>query len=113
MMFLVLFSSLAAAMAVVAQSNLRTADSALSVSRAMSAAETGLVFAQRRLQEETRRFVVEEGLPEEQPQTTSPVRPVSSQQKLLELGDHPLVRRAGELFGAEPVRVDSPRSKPQ
>ena len=62
MMFLVLFSSLAAAMAVVAQSNLRTADSALSVSRAMSAAETGLVFAQRRLQEETRRFVVEEGL---------------------------------------------------
>ncbi len=62
MMFLVIFSSLAAAMAVVAQSNLRTADSALKLSRAMSAAETGMVFAQRRLGVETARFVVEKGV---------------------------------------------------
>ena len=48
MMFLVIFSSLAAAMAVVAQGNLRTADSYMKVSRAMGAAETGLVFAKRR-----------------------------------------------------------------
>ena len=61
MMFLVIFGSLAAAMAVVAQGNLRTADSAMKVSRAMSAAETGLVFAQRRLASESRRFVVEKG----------------------------------------------------
>jgi hypothetical protein len=62
MMFLVIFSSLAAAMAVVAQSNMRTADSALKLSRAMSAAETGMVFAQRRLEAEARRFVVEKGV---------------------------------------------------
>ncbi|MCP3905505.1 MAG: hypothetical protein GY715_17910 [Planctomycetes bacterium] len=62
MMFLVIFGSLAAAMAVVAQGNLRTADSGLKVSRAMSAAETGMVFAARRLNEETSRFVVEEGI---------------------------------------------------
>lgn len=61
MMFLVIFSSLAAAMAVVAQGNLRTADSHMKVSRAMSAAETGLVFASRRLLSESQRFVVTEG----------------------------------------------------
>jgi hypothetical protein len=61
MMFLVLFSSLTAAMAVVAQGNLRTADSYLHVSRAMSAAETGLIFASRRLESESSRFVVEKG----------------------------------------------------
>ena len=62
MMFLVIFSSLAAAMAVVAQGNLRTADSSLKVSRAMSAAETGLVFAANRLSAESRRFVVTKGV---------------------------------------------------
>jgi hypothetical protein len=62
MMFLVIFGSLAAAMAVVAQGNLRTADSALKVSRAMSAAETGLVFASRRLAEESSRFIVDKGV---------------------------------------------------
>ncbi|MDY7108794.1 MAG: hypothetical protein SYC29_09170 [Planctomycetota bacterium] len=62
MMFLVIFGSLAVAMAVVAQGNLRTADSSLKVSRAMSAAETGLVFATRRLADESDRFVVEKGV---------------------------------------------------
>lgn len=62
MMYLVLFGSLAAAMAVVAQSNLRTADATVKVSRAMSAAETGLVFGSRRLAEQANRFVVEDGL---------------------------------------------------
>ncbi|MCH8343633.1 MAG: hypothetical protein IH983_06570 [Planctomycetes bacterium] len=62
MMFLVIFGSLTAAMAVVAQGNLRTADSAMKVSRAMSAAETGLVFAARRLATESSRFVVEKGV---------------------------------------------------
>ncbi|MCH8150963.1 MAG: hypothetical protein IH830_01150 [Planctomycetes bacterium] len=62
MMFLVIFGSLTAAMAVVAQGNLRTADSAMKVSRAMSAAETGLIFAARRLEAESSRFVVEKGV---------------------------------------------------
>lgn len=62
MMFLVIFGSLAAAMAVVAQGNMRTADSSLKVSRAQSAAESGLVFAQRRLAREAKRFVVEKGV---------------------------------------------------
>lgn len=62
MLFLVIFSSLAAAMAVVAQGNLRTADSSLKVSRAQSAAETGLVFAQRRMVSEATRFVVKRGV---------------------------------------------------
>lgn len=62
MMFLVLFSSLAAAMAVVAQGNLRSADSALRMSRAMSAAETGMTFATRRLAQEAARFVVNKGV---------------------------------------------------
>ena len=62
MMFLVLFSSLAATMAVVAQGNLRTAHSALRVSRSLSAAESGLVFAARRLADESSRFVVERGV---------------------------------------------------
>ena len=65
MMFLVIFSSLAAAMAVVAQGNLRTADSYMKVSRAMSAAETGLVFASRRLKSESSRFVVTKGVIDE------------------------------------------------
>lgn len=62
MMFLVIFGSLAAVMAVVAQGNVRTAHSHLQVNRAMSAAETGLSFAARRLTESAQRFVVEKGL---------------------------------------------------
>ena len=52
MMFLVLFGALAATMAVVARGNVRTAHSAARVSRSLSAAESGLVFARRRLARE-------------------------------------------------------------
>jgi hypothetical protein len=62
MLFLVIFGSLAAAMAIVAQGNLRTADSSLKVSRAQSAAESGLVFAQRRLLTQSKRFVITKGV---------------------------------------------------
>jgi hypothetical protein len=62
MLFLVIFGSLAAAMAIVAQGNLRTADSSLKVSRAQSAAESGLVFAQRRLETQSKRFVITKGV---------------------------------------------------
>ena len=61
MMFLVVFGSLSIAMAIMAQGNLRAADSALQVSRATSAAQTGLVFGSRRLAEEARRWVVRRG----------------------------------------------------
>ncbi len=61
MMFLVIFGSLAAAMAVVATGNLRTADVSLRVSRATSAAETGLVYGTWILEREATRFVVRKG----------------------------------------------------
>lgn len=61
MMFLVIFGSLAAAMAVVATGNLRTADVSLRVSRATSAAETGLVYGSWILEQEAKRFVVRKG----------------------------------------------------
>lgn len=44
MMFLVIFASLATAMAIVSQGNLRTADSHLKMNRALAAAETGMRF---------------------------------------------------------------------
>ena len=62
MMFLLLFGSLAAAMAVVSQGNLRTAAAHLHVSRAMSSAETGLAVAQGRLDEAVTRFVIDRGV---------------------------------------------------
>ena len=62
MMFLVIFGALAATMAVVAQGNMRTAHSSLQVSRSLSAAESGLVFATRRLDREAAHFVVEKGV---------------------------------------------------
>lgn len=61
MMFLILFGSLAGAMAIVSQGNVRTAAAHLHVMRAMGASETGLRIAQHRLAEATSRFVVEKG----------------------------------------------------
>ena len=37
-----------------------------------------------------------------------PARAVSPHQRLMQLAEHPMVRRAEELFGAEPTRVDRP-----
>ena len=44
MMFLVIFGSLAAAMSIVAQGNLQTADSHLKINRSLAAAETGMRY---------------------------------------------------------------------
>jgi len=49
MMFLVIFSSLAAAMAIVSQGNLATADSYLKMNRSLAAAETGMKFMEYRI----------------------------------------------------------------
>jgi hypothetical protein len=54
---------------------------------------------------------VEFGVKEENIQGAAdgpPQRPVSPQQRMREVLEHPLVRRAGELFGAQPLRVDEP-----
>lgn len=61
MMFLVLFGSLALAMAIVSKGNLRTASTQMHVTRALGAAETGLAVAQRRLEDAIGRFVIEKG----------------------------------------------------
>ncbi len=53
MMFLVIFSSLAAAMAIVSQGNLTTADSSLKINRSLAAAETGMRFMIYRLNQVT------------------------------------------------------------
>lgn len=60
MMFLVLFGSLVAAMAISSRGNIRTASTHLQVSRALGAAETGLLMAMNRLSDSASRFVVEE-----------------------------------------------------
>jgi len=60
MMFLIMFGSLAAAMAIVSQGNIRTAAVHLHVQRAMGAAETGLAVAAARLEGAASRFVVEQ-----------------------------------------------------
>ncbi len=58
MMFLVLFGSLTAAMAIASQGNIKTASTHLHVMRAMSSAETGLKIATERLAEASSRFVI-------------------------------------------------------
>jgi hypothetical protein len=61
MMFVIIFGSLAAAMAIMSRSNLQTAATHQHVMRAMGAAETGLAIAHQRLAEATGRFMVETG----------------------------------------------------
>ena len=40
-----------------------------------------------------------------------PTRPASPRQQLLEITKHPMIQRAGELFGAQPIRVDDPSNR--
>lgn len=61
MMFLILFGSLAAAMAIMSKGNVTTAATHQHVQRAMGAAETGLRVAEERLREAAGRFVVSRG----------------------------------------------------
>ncbi len=53
MMFLVIFSSLAAAMAIVSQGNLTTAESSMKINRSLAASETGMKFMIYRLNQVT------------------------------------------------------------
>src|SRR4249920_3618339 len=61
MMFLILFGSLAAAMAIMSKGNIITAATHQHVVRALGAAETGLGIAQQRMAEAAARFVVSRG----------------------------------------------------
>lgn len=61
MMFLVLFSTLATAMAVMSKGNLRAAETHQRVSRAQAAVDTGLQIAESRLEEAAARFIVAKG----------------------------------------------------
>ncbi len=61
MIFMALVASLTAVMAIVSEGNVRSAESAIRVSRSLSAAESGLRTAAWRLRRESSRFVVEAG----------------------------------------------------
>ena len=61
MMFLVMFASLAAAMAVATQGNMRSAASHLRVVRSLGAVDTGMRLARSRLEDAAGRFLVSEG----------------------------------------------------
>ena len=60
MMFLIVFGSLSAAMAIASKGNITTAATHLHVSRAQSAAETGLAIARQRLTNAAGRFLFSE-----------------------------------------------------
>ena len=55
-------------------------------------------------------FAISEDNPD-QSQSVASARAVPPHQRLLEAMKHPLVQRAGELFGAQPMRVDEPSSR--
>ena len=62
MMFLVIFSSLAAAMAIVSQGNLHTADTSLKINRSLAAAETGMNLMAYRLERAAARVTTRKGV---------------------------------------------------
>ena len=62
MMFLVIFGSLAAAMAIVSQGNLSTANSYLKINRALAAAETGVEFMIYKLNQATNVVLTRDGI---------------------------------------------------
>lgn len=58
MMFLIMFGSLAAAMAITSKGNIKTAATHVHVMRVLGAAETGMAVAESRLREASARFIV-------------------------------------------------------
>ncbi|MBN2024620.1 MAG: DNA polymerase III subunit gamma/tau [Pirellulales bacterium] len=73
-------------------------------------------FQQRLAQVTGQNVTVEFRLDGPEPSDAEPTsarpRPANPSQRLLEVAEHPLVRRAGELFGAEPTRVTEPPKRP-
>jgi DNA polymerase-3 subunit gamma/tau len=54
---------------------------------------------------------VSEETAERAPAAPPPARPASQHERLNEVAQHPIIHRACELFGAEPLRVDDPPEK--
>lgn len=46
--------------------------------------------------------------PRQEAPVTPPVRSVPAEVRIMEVAQHPMIHRAGELFGAKPIRVDEP-----
>jgi len=42
---------------------------------------------------------------------TTPARPPTPQQRLMDVIQEPMIQRAEKLFGAQPIRVDEPSSR--
>ncbi len=61
MLFMVIFGSLAAAMAIVSQGNLATADAHMKINRSLAAAETGMHLIEHRLREVGMEILIKEG----------------------------------------------------
>ena len=104
MMFLVIFGSLAAAMAIVSQGNLHTAETHLNVQRALSGSETGMRLVMYRIAEAAREVETEDG---EITATGNPLTGASAnaQDLWLEVRDLLLDQFSGEfhnLPGGEP-----------
>jgi DNA polymerase-3 subunit gamma/tau len=53
-------------------------------------------------------FLLTEDEPSGGEPAAAPQRAVSPHQRLLEVGRHPMIRRAGELFGAQPINLEEP-----
>ena len=62
MLMLGIIASITAGIASVSLTNLRSANAMIAISRAQSAAESGLSFGARRLQSEVNRFVIDRGV---------------------------------------------------
>lgn len=62
MMFLVIFGSLAAAMAIVSQGNLHTAQTHIRINRSLAAAETGMQYVAYRMHERARTIYTRDGV---------------------------------------------------
>jgi hypothetical protein len=65
MMFLVIFGSLAAAMAIVSQGNLHTAEAHLKINRSLAAAETGMQLITYRLEQVSNQVTTRDGIVED------------------------------------------------
>ncbi|HYW81064.1 MAG TPA: hypothetical protein VE890_15895, partial [Thermoguttaceae bacterium] len=56
-------------------------------------------------------FTLAEGASDATTTAAPSARPVSQHQRLREIDEHPMVHRAMELFGAQPMRVDDPTDR--
>ncbi len=103
MMFLVMFASLAAAMAVATQGNMRSASSHLHVVRSLGAVDSGMRLAESRLRSAAARFLVSRGLIDDEYVDTLWFGPVPSEPEvriLAATGDMTEIAAPGSIQAA-------------